>query len=270
MISLSFRGGINTRVLRLTIWNCDQPAGSELAMETYFRELSDTLCAGLADGEVLLLNYQGETSDFARLNHNRIRQAGHVHHQALELDLVRDGRESGASMPLCGSLDADLAQARTLLDRLRTQLPLLPGDPHLNYATEVHDSIHCGEDRLPEPGAALETLMEAARGLDLVGIWAGGEQSRGFANSLGQRNWHAVDSFNFDWSLHGEGGRAVKSGSAGFAWDPAVFPARLEAAAGELALLENGDEKALVLQNLTDALDALETSGSVPASKSAQ
>jgi len=38
----------------------------------------------------------------------------------------------------------------------------------------------------------------------------------------------------------------------------------------ELALLENGDEKALVLQNLTDALDALETSGSVPASKSAQ
>jgi predicted Zn-dependent protease len=133
-------------------------------METYFHELSETLCAGLAAGEVLLLNYQGEASDFVRLNHNRIRQAGHVHQQALELDLIRNGRESGASMPLCGSLDTDLTQARVLLERLRAQLPLLPEDPYLNYASEVHDSIHHGEDRLPESGAALETLLGAARG----------------------------------------------------------------------------------------------------------
>jgi predicted Zn-dependent protease len=188
-------------------------------METYFRELSDTLCAGLAAGEVLLLNYQGEASDFVRLNHNRIRQAGHVHQQALELDLIRNGRESGASMPLCGSLDTDLAQARVLLERLRAQLPLLPEDPYLNYASEVHGSIHHGEDRLPEPGAALETLLEAARGLDLVGIWAGGEQSRGFANSLGQFNWHSTHSFNLDWSIYRAGDKAVKQNYAGFAWN---------------------------------------------------
>ena len=188
-------------------------------METYFRELSDTLCAGLAAGEVLLLNYQGEASDFVRLNHNRIRQAGHVHQQALELDLIRNGRESGASMPLCGSLDTDLAQARVLLERLRAQLPLLPEDPYLNYASEVHGSIHHGEDRLPEPGAALETLLEAARGLDLVGIWAGGEQSRGFANSLGQFNWHSTHSFNLDWSIYRADDKAVKQNYAGFAWN---------------------------------------------------
>ena len=187
-------------------------------MEDYFRELSDTLCAGLATGEVLLLNYRGESSDFVRLNHNRIRQAGHVKQQVLELDLVRDGRESGASMPLCGSLDADLAQVRTLLERLRAQLPLLPEDPHLNYASEAHDSLYRGENRLPEPDAAMETLLAAARGLDLVGIWAGGEQSRGFANSLGQINWHSAHSFNLDWSLYREGDKAVKQNYAGFAW----------------------------------------------------
>jgi len=187
-------------------------------MEDYFRELSDTLCAGLAAGEVLLLNYRGESSDFVRLNHNRIRQAGHVHQQALELDLVRDGRESGASMPLSGSLDTDLGQARVLLERLRTQLPLLPEDPHLNYATDVNNSVHHGEDLLPEPGAALETLLEAARGLDLVGIWAGGEQSQGFANSLGQFNWHSAHSFNLDWSIYRTGDRAVKQNYAGFVW----------------------------------------------------
>jgi predicted Zn-dependent protease len=187
-------------------------------MEDYFRELSDTLCGGLAAGEVLLLNYRGESSDFVRLNHNRIRQAGHVRQQALELDLVRDGRESGASMTLCGSRDVDLAQARALLEQLRARLPLLPEDPHLNYASAVHDSRYHGENRLPESGAAVETLLEAARGLDLVGIWAGGEQRRGFANSLGQFNWHSTHSFNLDWSIYREGDKAVKQNYAGFAW----------------------------------------------------
>jgi len=206
-------------------------------MESYFRELGETLCAGLAGGEVLLLNYQGEASDFVRLNHNRIRQAGHVYQQALDLDLVRDGRESGASMPLCGNLDADLAQARALLDRLRAQLPLLPEDPHLNYATEVHDSVHHGEDRLPEPGAALETLLESAHGLDLVGIWAGGEQSRGFANSLGQFNWHSARSFNLDWSIYRAGDKAVKQNYAGFAWNDDFLTRKIDYARETLELL---------------------------------
>ncbi|MGD8630710.1 MAG: metallopeptidase TldD-related protein [Gammaproteobacteria bacterium] len=187
-------------------------------MEEYFRELSDTLCAGLAAGEVLLLNYRGESSDFVRLNHNRIRQAGHVRQQALELDLVRDSRVSGASMMLCGSRDIDLAGARVLLEQLRARLPLLPEDPHLNYASEVHGSYSRGENRLPEPGVAVETLLAAARGLDLVGIWASGEQSRGFANSLGQFNWHSTHSFNLDWSLYREGDKAVKQNYAGLAW----------------------------------------------------
>jgi len=206
-------------------------------METYFRELSDTLCAGLAAGEVLLLNCQGEASDFVRLNHNRIRQAGHVYQQVLELDLVRDGRESGASMPLCGNLNADLAQARALLERLRAQLPLLPEDPHLNYATEVQNSIHHGEKRLPEPGAALETLLEAARGLDLVGIWAGGEQSRGFANSLGQFNWHSAHSFNLDWSIYRAGDKAVKQNYAGFTWNDDFVTRKIGYARETLELL---------------------------------
>jgi predicted Zn-dependent protease len=189
-----------------------------IEMESYFRELSDKLCAGLAVGEVLLLNYRGESSDFVRLNHSRIRQAGHVKQQVLELDLVSDARESEASMPLCGDLAADLVQAQALLERLRIQLPLLPEDPHLNYAGKVHDSCYRGENRLPEPGAAVETLLAAARGLDLVGIWAGGEQSRGFANSLGQFNWHTAHSFNLDWSLYREGDKAVKQNYAGLAW----------------------------------------------------
>jgi predicted Zn-dependent protease len=70
-----------------------------------------------------------------------------------------------------------------------------------------------------------------------VGIYAGGTIWRGFVNSLGQRNWHEVDSFNFDWSLYLEGDKAVKSGYAGFDWEPRALEARLEAGAQQLANL---------------------------------
>jgi predicted Zn-dependent protease len=60
----------------------------------------------------------------------------------------------------------------------------------------------------------------------MVGFYAAGTQMRGFANSLGQRNWHEIDSFDFDFSLHGEGDRAAKSGYAGFEWNPRSFKAR--------------------------------------------
>ena len=206
-------------------------------MEEYFRELSDTLCAGLPAGEVLLLNYQGEVSDFVRLNQNKIRQAGNVRQQTLHLDLIHHGRGTSTSLPLSGRLEDDLSQAQRALSRLREQLPLLPEDPHLNYATAVHNSAHHGENQLPAPGDALEALIDAAQGLDLVGAWAGGEMSHGFANSLGQFNWHSAHSFNLDWSIYREGDKAVKQNYAGFAWDSDFLAQKLANARETLDLL---------------------------------
>jgi predicted Zn-dependent protease len=206
-------------------------------MESYFRELSEKLCAGLPQGEVLLINYRGEDSDFVRLNHNSIRQAGHVRQQSLQLDLIHQGRETSASLPLSGRLDDDLAQAGGVLGRLREQLPWLPEDPHLNYATEVHNSSHHGDNHLPAAGDVLEQLLEAAHGLDLVGVWAGGEMARGFANSLGQFNWHRAHSFNLDWSIYREGDKAVKQNYAGFDWDGELLDGRILEAREALELL---------------------------------
>lgn len=206
-------------------------------METYFRELSETLCARVAAGEVLLLNYQGEDSDFVRLNHNKIRQAGHVRQQTLHLVVINNGRQSSALLPLGGSLDQDLARAQSMLGRLREQLTLLPEDPYLNYAVEVHNTLSHSENGLPAAGDALETLITAAQGLDLVGIWAGGEMSHGFANSLGQFNWHSSYSFNLDWSIYREGDKAVKQNYAGFTWDRDVLIQNIATARTTLELL---------------------------------
>lgn len=210
-------------------WKC--------SVVTDFRELSDRLCARLPAGEVLLLNCQGEDSDFVRLNQNKIRQAGHVRQQTLTLNLIHNHRETAASLPLSGDFDTDLARAQGLLVRLREQLPLLPEDPYLNYATEVRNSVHHGDNALPEPGAALEQLIAAAQGLDLAGLWASGEMSRGFANSLGQFNWHSSHSFNLDWSLYREDDRAVKQNYAGFAWDGDFLAQKIALARETLELL---------------------------------
>jgi len=206
-------------------------------VQAYFKQLSEKLCAGDGAGEVLLLNYQGEDTDFVRLNKNRVRQAGHVRQQTLHLDLINKGRETSASLPLTGQLDDDLACAQSLLGRLRQQLPRLPEDPHLNYAGEVHNSSHLGDNSLPVANEALEQLVTAARGLDLVGIWASGDMSRGFANSLGQFNWHSAHSFNLDWSIYREGDRAVKQNYAGFAWDSELLAHKIATARDTLELL---------------------------------
>lgn len=189
-------------------------------MESYFRELSDLLFRRLTGTEVLLLNYQGETSDFARLNNNKIRQAGHVQQHTLHGALIARNRESTATLSLSGRRDEDVARAGEMLGRLREQLSFLPKDPHLNFSNVVHDTRYRGDDNLPLVDDAVDTLIQAANGLDLVGLWASGEMSHGFANSLGQFNWHSAFSFNLDWSLYREADKAVKQHYAGSDWNP--------------------------------------------------
>jgi predicted Zn-dependent protease len=205
--------------------------------EDYFYELADKILARLHASEVLLINYVAEHSDFARLNHNRIRQAGHVAQHELQLDLIGDQRQCSAAFNICGSLHDDLAQAESLLAQLRAQLPQLPPDPYLHISREVHNSVHHGENTLPSPQDTLQQIMTSAGDLDLVGIWASGVMMHGFANSYGQVNWHSTHNFNFDWSLYYQNDKAVKQAYAGFRWNDAMFQSRLTQGRQTLALL---------------------------------
>jgi predicted Zn-dependent protease len=76
------------------------------------------------------------------------------------------------------------------------------------------------------------------RSLDLVGFYAGGPVVRAFADSLGSRHWHRIESFHFDWCLYRRGDKAVKTRLAGTHWDDAEFVARLDEAARRAPLLD--------------------------------
>ncbi|MBM3223144.1 MAG: TldE/PmbA family protein, partial [Candidatus Tectomicrobia bacterium] len=171
-------------------------------MQDYFYTLADTL-TGLCQGnEVYTCTFRGEDSDFIRFNHSAIRQAGTVVQRFLNLDLMRGQQHASADIALSGDLEEDRTRLTQRLTSLREQLPYLPVDPHLLYATEVHGSEQTGENRLPASTDAVAAILQAGQGQDLVGFYASGCMYAGFANTFGQRNWFASHSFNCDWSVY--------------------------------------------------------------------
>jgi len=206
-------------------------------MQDYFYTLADAITALLQGDEVYTCTFRGEDSDFVRFNCSAVRQAGTVAQRFLNLDLIRGQRHAAADVALSGDLDEDRARLTKAVVELREQLPYLPEDPHLLYATDVQSSVHQGENRLPDSASAVAAVLEAGRGRDLVGFYAAGCIYAGFANAFGQRNWFASYSFNCDWSFYYQADKAVKTAYAGFVWEPEEFARKVDTAAAQLEQL---------------------------------
>ena len=107
----------------------------------------------------------------------------------------------------------------------------------MHYATTVCSSEKHVEHPLPSSHEALEQIFSLSKGLDLVGAWASGVIYRGFANSLGQKNWHSQNSFNFDWSIYQHEDKSVKCGYAGFDWQQTALENKFQHAKQALQTL---------------------------------
>jgi predicted Zn-dependent protease len=206
-------------------------------METYFHELAAFLDRALVPGEVYTCNLDAEASDFVRMNRGKIRQPGTVTQRYVRVRLIVGRKHAEYCLTVCGDLARDRETVARALAALRDTVQELPDDPHLDYATEVRSSRVVRSDPLPAPEGIIGKVLDAAKGLDLVGIYAAGPVYRGFANSLGQRNWHEVTSFNLQWSLYHRADKAVKTSYSGFDWSDPAFAAKMGAARDRLALL---------------------------------
>ena len=207
-------------------------------MQTYFYELADFAETLLTSGEVLLTIFAGEESSFVRFNRSAVRQAGAVEQRQLSLQLIADRRRVTMDVTAAGDAALDRGRVRRALEAARERLDVVPEDPFLHYGTENRSTESGHPNRLPEDeGQVVESIIRAGEGRDLVGIYMAGGIHRGFANSLGQRNWFSTHSHHFDWSFHLDGDKAVKCAYAGFVWDPAEFDERVARAAAELEAL---------------------------------
>ena len=153
------------------------------------------------------------------------------------LDLVNGRRHAEVSMDLVGQHEQDLNQLLTTLNTLRHRLNFLPEDPYLAFSTEVnHSEYHHDSERISSHEAT-EQILRLADGMDLVGIFANGSQYSGFANSIGQRNWHSTTNFNFDWSCYHAADKAIKGRYAGFDWQQDELLTKLESIKQQLTIV---------------------------------
>lgn len=202
-----------------------------------FGALADDACAALAPGEDLILYLQGEDSDFVRFNRGRIRQPGHVQQEELSVRLLHGARHASIDLSLSGDPAADSAAARAAIHTLRQRLPELPDDPHLAWETRS-DSVVVEDEAVALDGPAItRAVVDAAAGVDFVGIQVDGPVWAGLATSRGQRSWHQRSSWLLDWCLYHQGDKAVKRTLGGTAWDPDAFAASMADARHRLVAL---------------------------------
>ena len=206
-------------------------------MKQRFFDLADYAIGQLRGTETLLAGFCGEASDFVRFNHARVRQAGSVTQAFLRVTLIDQGRRLHTTLSVTFEQQSDHAAIRSAIQTMRAELPSLPADPLLLYATAVNSSNLERRGRLPDAEEALDCVITTAGGADLVGIFASGPMFRGFANSMGQRNWHRVDSFQMDWSVYLAGDKAVKSTYASETWNTQEMTRRIQSSRDQLKFL---------------------------------
>jgi predicted Zn-dependent protease len=206
-------------------------------MQTYFYQLADWLGTRLQSGEQYLAWLSAEESDFIRFNHSKVRQATSVRQIALTLGLISQRRRADIKVMLSGQREQDEAQLNQVLDILRADVAQLPEDPYLLVSETVQSSERQAKASLPSTDEVIDQVTRAGAGVDLVGLYAGGKLYRGFANSLGQRNWHSADNFNFEWCLYHAKDKAVKSSYAGAEWNASEYSQRMDFARTQLARL---------------------------------
>ncbi len=203
----------------------------------HFQDIADRVTALTHGEEISLSNYYAEQSDFLRFNRSAVRQPGSVTDIELTVDLVKGRKRASAATRLTGDRAEDEARVAAIVADARQALGAAPDDPFLLFNSSPQSSEHIAENDLPTRAAAIDAITRAGTGRDMVGIYAAGRTAYGFANSLGQRNWHSADSFNLDWCFYHSADKAVKANYAGFEWRDGEFERIAADAANTLPVL---------------------------------
>ncbi len=213
------------------------------AMESYFDDLVRYIGSEVAQGEDFSCYFSAEQSDFVRFNHARVRQAGAVEQAYVEIQLIRQKRHAAAEITLSLHLEKDRAHVKKTLEFLRGLLSDLPEDPLFAPKTSSVSSRSVSANAGNASDAMVDAILRHATHTDFVGFLANGPQQRGFADSLGQRNWHEITSFNLEWSLYHQTDKAVKSAFAGLAWDEAQFAQRMQRSRRDLEIIQRPSKR---------------------------
>ncbi|MDO9005634.1 MAG: metallopeptidase TldD-related protein [Aquabacterium sp.] len=203
----------------------------------HINALSDAVLNGTPSGVHCSLHIAAEDSTFIRFNHAKVRQATQVSQAYATLTLTQGMRCAESTLSLTGDLRGDTARLVAAQAELSHDLPFLPEDPYLLRPDVIANTTRDEPGTLPGASAVIDAVATHAQGLDLVGFMASGPLVRAHADSRGQRNWHRVDTFSFDWCLYHATDKAVKALHAGQHWSSDAWARQLQQGATQLPLL---------------------------------
>jgi len=206
-------------------------------MEQIFNKISDQLYSDLKADENLTLSLQGENSQFLRVNNAKVRQTGLVNNTDLAFDFIYNNRNCQGQITLSGDYDNDYKRATDELNRLRAEIVQLPEDPFVVLPENTGSTRESKKSNGLGTDEAVDALLPAMAGVDLVGIWSSGRIYSGSSNSAGQKHWFETDTYSLDFSLVNKDHKMVKGTFAGSDWDQSKYEAYIKDAKQKLELM---------------------------------
>ena len=211
-------------------------------MKSYFKKVSEYLFNSLESNEILILNFDAEQTDFVRFNHAKIRQAGNVDQATLTLSLVHKKKSLNSVIRLSLDYQKDSVLLLRTLCYLRREIPELPQDPYLMYERNLNSFDRETKNKPLDSFNITDSILQGCHSLDMVGILSSCAIMKGFSNSLGQFNWHESQSFNFDWSMYTDTGKAIKQNYSDQVWDQNIFSSLLDESKQKLQVIDNREQ----------------------------
>ncbi|HHO52867.1 MAG TPA: hypothetical protein ENK18_18820 [Deltaproteobacteria bacterium] len=204
----------------------------------HFEALTRAVLDRLPPGEDATIHLRGERSEFVRLNHGKIRQAGTVTQEQGLLRRIRGDRHASAGVTLGGrDLHDDVDRFVTAMHGLDDVLDVVPPDPHLRWCQEEGTTVEVQQGGPAPAESIITSVVEHSAGLDLVGLLTAGPLWTGFASSRGLQRWDERHGWLLDFSVVQGADRAIKSTLAGTEPAPDTIAARIEEIRSELPLL---------------------------------
>ncbi len=206
-------------------------------MKEQLNQLAQNLFDKLREEEDVILNLEGEETQFLRFNQSKVRQATTVEQWVLTLTYKCGEKTLSVSRQISTDFECNNQKCNEILAEARSEAPLLPNDPFAIPAKNYGSSLDVFTGHLPNIHNLLEANSLLLEGTDLAGIYASGPICRGIVNSKGLNHWYQTETFSFDYSIYHED-RAVKGVYAGKVWKGEEFTSQIKDKKAQLKLLK--------------------------------
>ena len=187
-------------------------------LESSFQKLCERLLQAIKPQEYLIIELNGEQTQFVRFNGAKVRQTGVVKDGTIKLTLMANNKTVNAVFPFTGDDKTDQALGQENLEHLRQELPQLPEDPYLVLPENNGTTREVYPGNLLPSEKVFSEILSPVSDLDMTGLYTAGSVIRGNANSLGQFHWFSTESFIVDYSLITPLEKAVKGIFSGQNW----------------------------------------------------